>query len=125
MYLKQKRLSSCLAFKQKVEEQGQKLDLPSYGSLMEYCSRYKQLGSALMILKECISVHGAPPGENYLKELRTLCRHADLEEQVRLKEMIGEDPNEWHRHGEAVLKREKSKRGNRDINLVANAAVRC
>ena len=77
-----------------------------------------------MMLKECIAVNGAPPGENYLKQLRILCRRDGLEEKVGLESMIGPDPIEWLRHGEAVLKREYSKRGNRDINLVNNAMVR-
>lgn len=124
MFLKQRRLNRCLEFKQRVEEGGQKLDLLSYGSLIAHCSKHKQLGSAMMMLKECIAVNGAPPGENYLKQLRILCRREQVEEKVGLEAMIGEDPTAWFRHGEAVLKREYSKRGNRDLNLIKNAHVR-
>jgi len=122
MFLKQRRLSRCLDFKKRVEAQGQKLDLLSYGSLIQHCSRHNQLGSAFMFLKECIAVNGSPPGENYLKQLRILCR--GMEDEIGLESMIGEDPIAWLRHGEAVLKREYSKRGNRDLNLVKNAMVR-
>ena len=124
LFLQKKQLSNCLHFKQKVEEGGQKLDLLSYGALMEYCGRHKQLGSAILMLKECIELHGAPPGESYLKELRLLCGQAGLEEQVALEAMIGEDPIKWLRHGEAVLKRENSKKGRRDVQLARNALLR-
>lgn len=124
MFLKQRRLERCLEFKQRVEAGGQKLDVLSYGSLIAHCSKHKQLGSALALLKECITVTGAPPGESYLKQLRILCRQEGLEEKLNLEGMIGKDPIEWLRHGEAVLKREYSKRGNRDILLVNNAMTR-
>jgi hypothetical protein len=124
MYIKNRRFSKALAFKQKLDEKGRKLDILSYGDIIDYCSRHEQVGSALMMLRECIAVNGAPPGEHYLKELRTLCRQYELEEKVGLEQMIGPDPLEWLRHGEAVLKREKSYRGNRDLNLLRNAGVR-
>ena len=64
-----------------------------------------------------------PRVESYLKELRKICFQADVEEEVGLKDMIGDDPIEWLRHGEAVLKREKSKKGNRDLNILKNALL--
>lgn len=124
MYIKNRRFSKALAFKQKLDERGRKLDILSYGHIIDYCSRHGQVGSALMMLRECLAVNGAPPGEHYLKELRILCRQYELEEKVGLEQMIGLDPLEWLRHGEAVLKREKSYRGNRDLNLLRNAGVR-
>jgi hypothetical protein len=124
MFVKNRRLSQALKFKQKLEEKGRKLDLLAYGPIIDYCSRHGQVGSALMILKDCIATNGAPPGESYLKELRTLCRQYELEEEVGLQGMIGEDPLEWLCRGEALLKREKSYRGNRDLNLLRNAGVR-
>ena len=123
MFLKHRRFSRCLAFKQQVEEQGRKLDLLAYGPLIDHCSKHGQLGSALMILKECIRFHGAPPGEAYLTELRKICRQEDLEEEVGLEALIGEDPLEWLRHGEAVLRRERSKKGRRNVNLMKNALL--
>ncbi|CAB9505980.1 Pentatricopeptide repeat-containing protein [Seminavis robusta] len=123
MFLKQKRFHRCLAFKQMVEESGRRLDLLAYGPLIEHCSKHRQLGSAIMFLKECIRVNGAPPGEAYLKELRILCRKEDMEDEVGLEAMIGEDPILWKKHGEAVLK--PGKAGNQShINLARNAMVR-
>lgn len=124
MFVKNRRFDKVLAFKQKLEERGRKLDLLSYGPMIDYCSRHGQLGSAVTVLKECIAVHGASPGEHYLKELRTLCRQYDVEEEIGLEDMIGKDPLEWLRHGEAVLRREKSYRGNRDISFLKNAGIR-
>ena len=123
MFLKHRRFNRCLAFKQEVESRGRKLDLLSYGPMIDYCSKHGQLGTAIMILKECLRVHGAPPGEAYLKELRKICFQEDMEAAVGLEDMIGEDPVSWLRHGEAVLKREKSKKGNRNLNLLKNALL--
>ena len=123
MFLKQRRFNRCLDFKQQVEERGRKLDLLAYGPLIEYCSKHRQLGSALKFLEECIRVNGSPPGEAYLKQLRILCRQENVEEEVGLDAMIGEDPILWKKHGEAVLK--PGKAGNRShLNIAINAAVR-
>jgi hypothetical protein len=73
-----------------------------------------------MVLKECISHHGAPPSEKSLSKLRLICRQKDLEDDLRLRDLIGEDPIEWLRHGEKYLKREMSKKGRRDVNLAYN-----
>lgn len=121
MLVNNKRLNRALAFKQSLEEQGRKLDILSYGSLIDYCGRHKHLGSALMLVKECIDVNGAPPSEHYLKRLRILCRQENMDDQ--LKEIIGEDPTEWLRHGEAKLKREYTKRGNRMVNFLNNLGL--
>lgn len=120
MFVKNKRLQRALTFKNSIEMRGRTLDILSYGALIDYCSRHEQLGSALLLLKECLSKHEAPPGEAYLKHVRLLCRQADLIEEIGLEDMIGKDPIEWLRHGEANLKRDMSKKGRRDINLGRN-----
>jgi hypothetical protein len=120
MFVKNKRLQRALTFKNSIEMRGRTLDILSYGALIDYCSRHEQLGSALLLLKECLSKHEAPPGEAYLKHVRLMCRQADLIEEIGLEDMIGKDPIEWLRHGEANLKRDMSKKGRRDINLGRN-----
>jgi hypothetical protein len=123
MFLEQRRFHRCLAFKQKVEERGRNLDILAYGTLIEYCSKHRQLGSALMFLKECIRINGAPPGEAYVKQLRILCRQEEVQEEVGLEAMIGEDPIAWKRHGELILK--PGKAGNQShINIARNALLR-
>jgi len=109
MFLKNNRLSRALAFKQKVDASGRTLDLKAYGSLVDYCSRRKQVGSAMLLLKECISVHGAPPGEAMLKELRMLCRQKNLTEKFGLTELIGDDPVQWFREGK-IMRKARDKR---------------
>ena len=120
MFLENNRLSRALAFKEKMEGRGKTLDIPSYGSLVDYCARRGQLGTAFLLLEECVSVHGASPGEASLTQLRILCRQAGITEEIGLAELAGEDPTEWLRHGEANLKREMSKKGRRDIFLARN-----
>eukprot|EP00957_Ditylum_brightwellii_P122875 9369252-Ditylum_brightwellii.AAC.1 len=61
MLLKNSRVSHALAFKEKVETEGRPIDILSYGSFVEHYGKHGQLGSALMILKECIATHGSPP----------------------------------------------------------------
>jgi hypothetical protein len=124
MLLRNNRFNRALAFKQIVDGSGRSLDIKAYGSLIEYCSRRRQLGSALLLLKECLSVHSAPPGEASLSNLRLLCRQAGIEDEIGLAGMIGQDPVEWLRHGERELKREYSKKGRRDVQLSRNVAVR-
>jgi hypothetical protein len=124
MLLRNSRFHRALGFKQTIESSGRSLDIKSYGSLIEFCSRRKQLGSAMLLLKECFSVHGARPGEASLCNLRLLCRQAGIEDEVGLESMIGKDPVEWIRHGERELKREYSKKGRRDVQLVRNMLVR-
>jgi len=123
MFLKNSRFQRALRFKETIEESDRSLDIPSYGSLIDYCGRQGQLGSALLLLKECMSVHGAHPGEAYLKRLRLLCRQKDVVKEAGLPELIGEDPIEWLRHGEAKLKREMSKKGRRDVQLARNVLL--
>lgn len=117
MLLSNSRPSRALRFKQRIENEKRTLDIPSYGSLVEYYSRHGQLGTAMMLLKECISVHGSPPGEASLKSLRLLCKKHEVDDEVQLNQMIGVDPIEWLKHGERHLKRERSKKGRRDIRL--------
>jgi hypothetical protein len=123
MLVDNNRLPRALAFKEKLEDRGGALDIPSYGSLVEYYGRRDQLGSALMVLKECIDRHGAPPSEKYLTKVRVLCRQQRLEEDVHLKELIGEDPIEWLRHGERYLKRDRTKKGRRNVQMAYNSAL--
>jgi hypothetical protein len=123
MFLRHNRFPRALAFKDKVEVTSRSLDIPAYGSLVDYCARHNQLGSALILLKECIDLHGSPPPEASLSQLRILCRRRDLVDKLRLTQLIGKDPTEWLRHGEANLKREMSKRGRRDVRLPRNLLV--
>lgn len=120
MLIKNDRVPRALAFKEHLERAGRTVDIQGYGSLMDYYGRKEQLGSALLVLRECIAVHGAPPGEACLTRIRSLCRREDLEKQVGLKDMIGDDPLDWLREGETKLKREYSKKGNRDVNMPMN-----
>jgi hypothetical protein len=120
MLIANNRLPRALAFKQKVEEDGRTMDLPSYGHLVEYYSNHSQLGSALLLLKECISLHGATPSEKYLTKVRLICRQRNLEHDLQLTNLIGEDPIQWLRHGEKYLKRERSKKGQRNVQFARN-----
>lgn len=122
MFLKNNRLSRALALKERLKERGKLPDIPSYGSLIEFCAKRGQIGSSMLLLKECIRVHGSPPNEASLSALRVLCRKAGLEDD-RLLAMIGEDPVEWLKHGETNLKREYSKRGRRDTLFARNRLV--
>ena len=123
MLLNCNRQSRALKFKEEVESQGRTLDLASYGSFIQYYSRRNQLGPSLMLLNECMSVHKAPPSESCLSQLRILCRRNGVEDEVGLQEMVGEDPIAWLKHGERFLRREKSKKGNRDIHRAYNRAL--
>jgi hypothetical protein len=120
MLVSNDRLSRALEFKQFVEAQGRQADLASYGSLVQYYSRHNQLGSALLMLKECIQTHGAPPSEFFLSDLRKLFKKQQVSHILRLEDMIGNDPIEWLKHGERYLKREKSKKGRRDVLYAQN-----
>jgi hypothetical protein len=121
MFLDNNRFRKALAFRDKIKESGADLDIISYGSLVDYCSRHGQVGSAFLLLKECVNVHGAAPGEAYLSRLRSLCRQKGLEDKLTV--LIGNDPVEWLRHGEAKLKREYTKRGRRDVQFARNRLV--
>ncbi|KAG7361652.1 PPR: pentatricopeptide repeat domain containing protein [Nitzschia inconspicua] len=122
MLVSNDRLSRALQFKQDVEDEGRDMDLASYGSLVQYYSRRKQLGSALMVLKECLQTHKAPPSEYFLAQLRVLFKQQGMKEgdKAALNSMIGQDPIEWLKHGERYLKREKSKKGRKDIQYAQN-----
>ena len=122
MLLNNNRFSRALSFKEEVQRSGREIDLPAYGSLVQYCGRRGHVGSAIMLLKECSSIHGAIPGEASLTHLRIDCRKAGIED--RLTALVGEDPIAWLKRGEAVLKREKSKKGRRNVQLIRNAAIR-
>ena len=124
MFLKNGRMARAVAFKDMIESKGRKLDLISYGSLIEYYANRKHLGSSLMLLKECINEHGSPPGEKSLKKLRQHCRLEEIDRKVGLQELIGEDPLEWLRHGEENLKREMSYKGRRNVTFARNRLVR-
>mmetsp|Transcript_23202 Transcript_23202/g.64308 ORF Transcript_23202/g.64308 Transcript_23202/m.64308 type:complete len:1152 (-) Transcript_23202:1762-5217(-) len=120
MLVANKRLTRALELKEQIEEAGRNLDLASYGSLVQFYSRHQQLGSALLILKECIAKHSTAPSEAYISDLRLLCKRKDVEDVVDLIGMIGKDPKEWLRHGEKHLKREKSKKGRRNVQHAQN-----
>jgi hypothetical protein len=92
MFLDNRRLGRALDFKQMIEQDGRFLDLKSYGSLIEYCSRRGQFGSALLFVKECVAVSGSPPGEAYLKHFRLLGRQLNVGEQAGIESLIGPDP---------------------------------
>ena len=123
MLVENHRHSRALTFKEKVEASGRTLDVLSYGSLIEYYAKNRHVGSALMMLKECVSVHGSPPGEHSLNALRRLCRHQDLTQKTELVNYAGPDPLEWLREGGAIHKREYSKKGRRDVLLPRNKSV--
>lgn len=119
MLIKNRRLPRALRLKQEIESSGRTIDTLSYGSLIDHCARQGQLGSALLLLKECVSVHGAPPNEKSLQQLRLLGRQNKLEEEIT--EYAGTDSLAWLRHGENKMKRELSKKGRAGINRVRNA----
>ncbi len=120
MLVKANRITQALDFKDKIETAGKKLDLLSYGSLIEYFGNKGQIGSAIAMLKECKNIHGSPPGEKSLKHLRINCRKAGVEKSFHLEGLIGKDPIEWVKEGENERKREYSKRGRRQILLAKN-----
>jgi hypothetical protein len=122
MLVENGRFSRALALKDSLVERGNPPDILSYGSMVAYCGRRRQLGSAMLLLKECVHVHGAPPGEASLTGLRQLCR-SSAQMTYELELIVGPDPTEWLRHGEAHLKREMSKRGRRDVQLARNRLV--
>jgi hypothetical protein len=124
MLVKNQRLSRALEFKQKIEADGRNMDLASYGSVVEYYAKREQVGSALMMLRECVAVHGAPPKEGDMKLLRLLCRQQDILNETGLVELAGPDPLEWIRHGESNHKRESSKKGRRGVQEALNGAIR-
>ena len=110
MLVKKKRIARAFKLKQDIENDGRSLDLLSYGTLVEYFGNTSQLGSALLLVKECISTHGSPPGEKSLKAIRLMCRQQSLTDKIGLENMVGKDPLEWMRRGEEV-KRVQNKRG--------------
>lgn len=123
MLVENNRMTRALTLKQKIEEDRRTIDIPSYGSIIEYYSRHGQLGSALLFLKECIRQHGAAPSEKYLARLRVVARQQNLEKDLMITEMIGEDPIKWLKHGERFLKREMSKKGRRNVKIAYNRAL--
>jgi len=125
MLIRNKRISNALEFKDKVVEQkyGRFLDLFAYGCFVDYYGKQYQLGSALLMLKECIDIHGFPPYEKTLARVRLMCRQRSLEREVNLEMLIGKDPHEWIRRN-AILKREKSKKGRRHVLEIQNKALR-
>ena len=114
------RGTRALKFKENVEARGRFLDIASYGTLVQYYSRHNQLGSALLLLKECLHRHGAAPSATYLSTLRTLYKQQLNETDIGLNDLIGDDPIAWLKHGERHLKREMSQKGRRNIQLAYN-----
>ena len=62
----------------------------------------------------------AEQSEKYVAQMRILCRQQDVEDDVGLDEIVGEDPVKWLKHGEKILKREMSKKGRRNVLLARN-----
>lgn len=121
MLVDRKDVVRALDFKENnVEANDRKLDLLSYGSLIEHYGNKEQIGSAIMALKECIKIHGSPPGERSVSKLRLLCRQREITKEVGIVELIGEDPLEWLREGEGQLKREHSKKGKSNLLITKN-----
>lgn len=104
MLVKKKRLSRALKLKHDIESDGRKLDLLSYGTLVEHYGKKGELGSALLLIKECVDIHGSPPGEKSLKHVRAMCEKQNLTKQVRLEQMVGKDPLGWIKRGEPLAK---------------------
>jgi hypothetical protein len=119
MFLNNDRFRDAMMFKQRLKMNGgQRPDLASYGSLIQYCASRGQFGSGVLLLKECLRVHGAKPGEATLKHLRILGRQNGRTKE--LESMIGVDPVAWLKDGEANRKREMSKKGRRNVVLPRN-----
>jgi hypothetical protein len=114
------RVTRTLKFKESVEANDRYLDISSYGTLVQYYSRHRQLGSALLLLKECMNLHGAAPSAAYLSSLRTIYKQQLNETDTGLNHLIGDDPIAWLKHGERYLKREMSKKGRRNVQLAYN-----
>ena len=109
MLVKKKRVARAFKLKQDIENEGRNLDLLSYGMLIEHYGNRNQLGSALLLIKECIDVHGSPPGEKSLRNIRLLCRQQGYTDQVGLEKLAGKDPMEWFRRGEEEMKLQNKK----------------
>ena len=122
MLIKKKRIGRAFKLKNNIENEGRRLDLLSYGNLVEHFAEQHQLGSALMLIKECKHIHGSPPGEKSLKYVRDICRHNGLEKKVGLVALIGKDPLEWLRKGKE-LQRSKKKKGRSQINYANNRSL--
>jgi pentatricopeptide repeat protein len=118
MLLRNKRMPRALSLKDEVERDGRELDRHSYGSFVQYYSNHNELGSALMMVKECVAVHGFPPSESTLSKVRMLCRKKKLTEETQLEEMIGKDPLTWLRVGISKKKRDRKYKNNRDVMKV-------
>lgn len=119
MLIKKKRTTRVFQLKSKIEDEGRTLDLLSYGNLVEHFASQEHLGSALMLIKECKLIHGTPPGEKSLKQVREICRKHGLEKKVGLEELIGRDPLVWLRKGKEHQKSRKRK-GNSDVVFAMN-----
>lgn len=76
-----------------------------------------------MFLNESIALHGSPPSEKYLSSTRVLARQSGMQDTLNLTQILGKDPTDWLKHGEKYLKREKSKKGRRDVHLAYNRSL--
>lgn len=124
MFLHNNRFTRALSFKDGVERDGRTLDIQSYGSLIDYCARRGQIGSAMLLLHECLDKHkGGHPGQAHLAELRIKYRKAPDLKEKDLEDLVGPDPIRWLKHGEAHLKREMSKKGRRNVQLAQNVML--
>jgi len=119
MLLRNKRAARALQFKEKVEEEGRQLDLHSYGSFVQHFANHDELGSAMMFIKECISVHTFPPAEGSISKVRLLCRQRNLNEKLQIESLLGPDPLEWLRR-DKMYKRDRSTKGMKGIKELNN-----
>ena len=112
-----------MAFKRKVESEGREINLLSYGSLVEYCAKRDELGSALMLTRECFKVHGSIPNKSSLKHMRILLRRYHMDEDPEILRLVGKDPDAWYKRGNAELKRERSKKNMQAYNMIRNIVL--
>ena len=117
MFLKLNRFQRAMSFKRRLERVSRKIDIASYGSLVEYCAERGQVGSALMFIRECINVHGTHPDEAALKRLRRLLNEAGIDDDPDVLSMIGEDPLYWIRLRGPEMRLQRQRKG-RKMNMV-------
>ncbi|KAL7565071.1 hypothetical protein ACA910_005081 [Epithemia clementina (nom. ined.)] len=125
MLINQKRFARAMSFKRQVELQSRSIDLASYGSLVDYCAHKDQIGSALMLIRECINVHGAHPDEPSLKKLRVRLNEVGIDDDDDVLSMIGADPMYFMKlHGrESKLRTHKKGMRMHMVNQVRNAML--
>ena len=126
MFLAQNRFQRAMAFKQKLAGQSRKIDIKCYGTLVEYCARRRQSGSALMLIRECMKVHGTPPDESGLRFLRKVLNHQGIDDDPEVLRMIGQDPMYWVKRSgqEAQLTNPRKGYKQHMVRQIRNAPLR-